>query len=178
MSSSIKTARFTISPLTAADREAFTAYRATEETARYQGWEATYSLEDADGLIAGQPESFPPPEDGWLQLAIHDESGALVGDVAVHTTTQPDTYELGVTVAPSHQRKGVAREALGAVVDALFGEHKAHRVTAETDARNDAVGELLKSLGFTHEGRAREADFFKGEWVSLDSWAILASDRR
>lgn len=174
---SIKTPRFTISPLTAADRQAFTAYRATEATARYQGWEATYSLSDADELIAGQPSSFPPPEDGWLQLAVH-EGTTLVGDVAVHTTTQPNTYEVGVTVAPEHQKKGVGKEALGAVVDALFSQHNAHRVTAETDARNNAVGALLKSLGFTHEGRAREADFFKGEWVSLDSWAVLASDRR
>ncbi|KAL1412807.1 hypothetical protein Q8F55_000555 [Vanrija albida] len=174
---SIATARFTIAPLTSADREAFTAYRATEDTARYQGWEATYSVADADALIAGQPASFPPPEDGWLQLAVH-EGGVLVGDVAVHTTSQPDTYEVGVTVAPGHQRRGVAKEALSAVVDVLFDRHSAHRVTAETDARNDAVGALLKAIGFTHEGRAREADFFKGEWVTLDSWAMLASDRR
>lgn len=50
-------------------------------------------------------------------------------------------------------------------------------MTATSDQRNTAVARLLTALGFRHEGRAVEADWFKGEWTTLDSWAILARER-
>ena len=58
------------------------------------------------------------------------------------------------------------------MVEALF-VHGAHRVFAISDARNEPVARLLARLGFRHEGRNVEADWFKGEWTSIDTWARL-----
>lgn len=41
------------------------------------------------------------------------------------------------------------------------------------DARNQAVARLLARVGMRHEGRAVEADRFKGEWTSVDTYARL-----
>jgi RimJ/RimL family protein N-acetyltransferase len=102
----------------------------------------------------------------------------LLGDVAVHTLDdQPDTYELGVTLAAASQARGIATRALTAVIDHLFDTHDAHRVFAQCDARNDAVKRLLARVGMRHEGTAVEADWFKGEWTSLETWAILRRER-
>jgi RimJ/RimL family protein N-acetyltransferase len=98
----------------------------------------------------------------------------LVGDVAIHTLAdQPDTYELGVTLAPAAQGKGLAAEAVAAVIAHLFASRAAHRVVASCDARNEAVGRLLRRVGMRRESRQVDADWFKEEWTTLDGYAIL-----
>ena len=71
-----------------------------------------------------------------------------MGDVAVHRLAdQPDTFEIGVTLAPAEHGRGFGTEAVTAVVDALFSVHGAHRVIAGCDARNDPVHALLERIG-------------------------------
>lgn len=170
------TARLIIAPLGAADRDAFVAYRRVPEVARWQGWAPSYSEADADELIAAQPRLIESGSGRWTQLGVH-HSGTLIGDLAVHALeSQPDTYELGVTVAPAWQGAGFALEALGALTDHLFTAQAAHRVFAVTDARNQPAARLFQRLGFRHEGRNLKADWFKGEWTSTDTWAMLRSE--
>ncbi|BEJ17660.1 hypothetical protein CspHIS471_0610610 [Cutaneotrichosporon sp. HIS471] len=172
----LRTERLSILPLTTADRDAFVAYRDNPDIARHQGWRVPYTSEDADRLLANQPTSFPPPPGSWLQLAIHGSSG-LLGDLAVHTIAdQPDSYEVGITIAPAVHRTGVGAQALATLLDALFG-CGAHRVTARSDVHNPAVGGLLRKVGFKLEGTAREADWQKGAWQTLQYWGMLRSDR-
>jgi RimJ/RimL family protein N-acetyltransferase len=174
------TGRLSVTPLVSADAEAFVAYRREPAVARFQSWDVGYGADDAARLIAGQPDGDLPAPGGWIQLGIRDrgadggEGGVLLGDVAVHTwVDQPSTYELGVTLAPASQGRGVGAEAVARVIDHLFREAGAHRVVARSDARNAAVARLLGRVGMRHEGRAVEADHFKGEWTSVDTYARL-----
>ena len=169
----ILTDRLELTPLTQADRDAFVAYRRMPEVARWQSWTPDYTQADADDLIASQPSSIESKSGRWLQIAVRC-AGALVGDVAVHALAdQPDSYEVGATIAPTSQGSGYATEALSAVIAGLFGAQGAHRVFALSDARNEPVARLFQRLGFRHEGRNIAADWFKGEWTSVDTWAAL-----
>ncbi len=174
----IETERLSLRPFQAADLAAFAAYRREPEVARYQSWDTTYSNADAErflaeqqGLVFGQPGE-------WVQLAAVERiTGELVGDCAVRVLAdQPATAELGVTLAPEHQGRGLANEALAAVIGRLFGEHGMHRIYAETDDRNAGVHRLLERLGFRCEARLVEADWFKGEWTTLRVFAILSRE--
>ena len=113
-----------------------------------------------------------------MQLAAVDrESGELCGDCAVRVLAdQPATAEIGVTFASEHQGRGLAGEALAAVVATLFADHGMHRVVAETDDRNAPVHRLLERLGFRCEARLVEADWFKGEWTTVRIYALLARE--
>lgn len=174
----IPTDRFVLTPLDATDRSAFTAYRRDPAVARFQSWTPDWSGSDTDALIAAQPARLAARSGDWLQIAVRQaDTRTLVGDVAVHAlANQPDTYELGVTVAPAWQGVGAGLEALGRLVDAVFREQGAHRVIATTDARNTAAARLFRRLGFRHEGRAVDADWCKDEWTSLDTWALLRAE--
>ncbi len=174
----LKTERLRIEPLVAADVLDFIAYRQVPDVARYQSWTPDYSVADADRLLEGQPESALPDEGSWLQLAIRAaDVDSLYGDVAIHRLAeQPDTYEIGVTLAPASQGMGVGTEAVGAILEFLFGEVGAHRVVAFCDARNESVQRLLRRAGMRQESRQIDADYFKGEWTTLDGYAILASE--
>ena len=88
-------------------------------------------------------------------------------------TDHPQTAEVGVTLAPAKQGSGLAAEALGAVVTRLFEHHDIHRVYAQADDRNVPVQRLLERLGFRCEARLIEADWFKGEWTTLRTYAAL-----
>jgi RimJ/RimL family protein N-acetyltransferase len=166
-------------PLALEDVPAFVAYRRVPEVARYQSWSANYSIADAEALVAAQPRSGIPNPGEWVQLALHAPVGvggaaALVGDVAVGADAeQPDTYELGVTLAPRHQGHGYASEALETTIDWLMTQRRAHRVVMQGDARNAAVISLMRRLGLRDEGAVIEGDWFKGEWTTLERFAVL-----
>jgi len=166
-----------IAPLTADDVPAFVAYRRVPEVARYQSWSADYSLADGQALVASQAGKHFPEPGGWMQFGIHTD-GRLVGDLAIHPLAdQPASYEFGVTLDPAHHGSGIATRALQAALDHLFEARRAHRVFAQCDERNDTVKRLLARLGLRHEGTARDADWFKGEWTSVETWAVLADER-
>jgi RimJ/RimL family protein N-acetyltransferase len=129
-------------------------------------------------LLPGRGRERFGARGAWLALAATDRSdGTLAGDCALHfVEDQPATVELGVTFAPAHQGRGLAGEALGAVIAMLFGEHAVHRIFAETDDRNLAVHRLFERLGFRCEARLLHADWFKGEWTTLRVFAILREE--
>jgi len=132
-------------------------------------------MADAERLLAAQRGMDLGHPGRWLQLAAVDrETGSVCGDCAVHVQSdQPGTAEVGVTLAPGMQGRGLATEALGAVVAALFERHGAHRVFARADDRNGPVQRMLARLGFRCEARLIDADWFKGEWATLRVYALL-----
>ena len=93
-------------------------------------------------------------------------------------TDQPATAEIGVTLAHASQGKGLATEALTALLTELFEQRGMHRVFAEADDRNVPVCRLLERLGFRCEARLVEADWFKGEWSTLRLYAMLDREWR
>lgn len=174
----LTSSRLVIEPLAASDVGAFVGYRQEIEVARWQSWTLSYSESDARQLIEGQPTTELPEEGKWIQLAVRDaRGGTLHGDVAVHVLAgQPSTFEIGATLAPGSQKQGVAAEAVARVLDYLFTEATAHRVVAFCDARNEPVARLLRRVGMRRESSQVEADFFKGEWTTLDGYAVLARE--
>lgn len=171
----IATDRLLLRPFQAADLPAFVAYRSRPEVARFQGWDETYSMADAERSLAAQQAVVFGEPGPWVQLAATDRvSGALCGDCAVRVLAdQPRTAEVGITLAPDHQGRGLASEALAAVVTRLFEAHELHRIYAEVDDRNLAVQRLLDRLGFRCEARLVEADWVKDAWSTLRVYAVL-----
>jgi len=169
----IVTARLVLRPFRAGDLAAFVAYRSHPDVARYQSWDTTFSMADAEAFLASQQGVELGTPGAWLQLAAVDrETGTLCGDCAVRVDP-PATAEVGVTFAPAHQGSGLATEALKAVIGELFAQHGLHRVYAQADDRNTAVHRLLDRLGLRCEARLVEADHFKGEWTTLRIYAVL-----
>jgi RimJ/RimL family protein N-acetyltransferase len=172
---SIVTERLELRLLGAEDVPAFAAYRSAPEVARYQSWDTSYSTADGERLVAAQQGVDLGDPGPWVQVAAVDRAtGELCGDCAVRVAAdRPRTAEVGVTFAPATQGSGLATEALGAVVTRLFEQHDIHRVYAEADDRNVPVHRLLERLGFRCEARLVEADWFKGEWTTLRTYATL-----
>lgn len=78
-----------------------------------------------------------------------------IGTLHAHEKRQGHVFEIGYSLARSHWRRGIAREAVSALIDLLFGVEHARRIFADTDPDNDGSNALLAALGFTLEGRLR-----------------------
>jgi RimJ/RimL family protein N-acetyltransferase len=63
------------------------------------------------------------------------------------------------------------------VLDDL-AERGAHRVILTLDERNVPMRRVCVGLGLRLEGTARDADWFKGEWTTVETWAVLGSEWR
>lgn len=155
----LETERLRLRPLEPDDATRFAEYRSDAAVARYQSWE-TMTLEEAEEFIRGLPQRPLAAADEWCQIAIADKrTGELLGDIGL--CRHPDNLvELGVTLAPSAQGRGLAVEACGAVVGWVLSLPDVEGLKAVVDTRNATALALMTRLGmsFDHEETAE----FKG----------------
>jgi RimJ/RimL family protein N-acetyltransferase len=177
LSSVIETPRLTLGRLEPADLPAFLAYRNDPEVARYQSWE-TISEADGAALIAEQATFAPGTPGRWAQLAVRlRDGGALVGDLALHVeAADPRLGEIGFTFDRRFQGRGLAQEAVRALLDLAFGTLGLHRVRAIVDCRNAAAVRLLERLGMRREGHFVQHAWFKGAWCDESLYAMLRDE--
>jgi ribosomal-protein-alanine N-acetyltransferase len=171
-----ETARLRVRPFTVGDLEAFVAYRADADVERYQSW-SDYTVEDGRALIEAmqglRPGGAAPGQ--WLQLALEETAGGqLVGDLALKIDVdEPREAEVGFSLAPAHQGKGYATEALRGLLGHAFETLELHRVVAVTDALNTPAAALLQRVGMRQEAHFHENVFVKGSWGSELLFAML-----
>ena len=136
----LSSARLILRQLQRGDVAGLCAYRSLPEVARFQSWES-FGPDDAARLIAGQTDLEPGVPGTWFQWGIVEAvTGNLVGDCGLHCLQEdPRRLEVGITLAPSHQGRGYATEALSCLLDVAFGALGKHRLSAVTDAENHAV---------------------------------------
>ncbi len=154
-------ARVRLRRLRDADLACFQAYRGDAEVGRWQGWQPMADAAALDFLreMAGAP--WCPPG-AWFQLAIAAvDDDALLGDIGLHLAADAASLEIGFTLARAVQGRGLAAEAVGLAVDAVFAHTQAVRIEAITDVRNAASVRLLQRLGFALAGT--QPALFRGE---------------
>jgi RimJ/RimL family protein N-acetyltransferase len=175
-----ETPRLILRPFEDRDAVPFAAYRSDPEVARYQGWEAPYSLAQAEEFVSEMKARIPGAPGKWYQIAIESKAdGILIGDCAFkRPDDEPRVAELGLTMARAYHRLGYGSEAMQVLLDDLFVSFDLHRVFANCDPQNAAPIRLLEKLGFRHEGCFRKSLWLKGEWVDEDWYAILDREWR
>lgn len=71
--------------------------------------------------------------------------------------------ELGYWLGPAYWGRGIAREAVSTLTQALFtGDAPFHRLFAIVAAGNTASARVLEATGFRHEGTLRESAIKEG----------------
>jgi RimJ/RimL family protein N-acetyltransferase len=165
-------------PLVLADVAPLAAYRGHPDVLRYQSWEG-YDEAQALVLVEAMTDSRPGIPGEWHQWAIEERTtGLLAGDFGLRTFDDGRQGEIGFTLAPGAQGRGLGTEAARLVLRAAFAELGFHRVVANIDPLNAPAAALLGRLEFRYEGRSRESVFVHGAWADDDHYALLASEWR
>jgi RimJ/RimL family protein N-acetyltransferase len=137
------------------DLPVFLGYRSDPLVARYQGW---WPMDEAKARVFLREQGANASVDfagRWFQLGIADAAtDALQGDLGVWLSHDRTEAELGITVAPAVQGRGIGRSAMRAGLALLFADPAVTRVRANADARNTPCRRMLVAAGFRETGTA------------------------
>lgn len=163
----LRTARLRLRRSLPGDAEAISAYRSDPEVRAHQGWHKT-DPDHVRGEIEQMLRRVPGEPGGWVQFTVETlEDGTLVGDVGLCPDREDaDVMLVGYTVAPSHQGRGYATEAVGALVDYAFDTLDAEVVRAYADAGNDPSVRVAAKVGLLVVERFEESDA-DGSWSGV-----------
>ena len=93
-----------------------------------------------------------PGQPFFLGMEVRD-GGKLAGYVSLSfTDAQRLQMGLNLFLNRSHQRQGLAAEAVAALLGFCFAGIHLHRVTASCDSRHTAAGRLFEKAGLRREG--------------------------
>jgi ribosomal-protein-alanine N-acetyltransferase len=81
--------------------------------------------------------------------------------------------ELGYWILPEYQGKGLAAEAISAMITHGFENMALHRIEAEVETENAPSSRILRKMGFELEGIKKECEYINGRFIDLEFWAKL-----
>ncbi len=174
----LTTARLVLRPGQARDAESLFRCTGDPEVARYVLWTPHRSVAECRSHIrylnrkarGGEPSS-------WV-IALRD-TGRAIGTIGFTSyADETRTAEVGYSIARDQWNRGIATEALSALLSLCFERMKLHRVEALHDVENPASGHVMQHCGMRYEGTLRQKVFNKGQWRDVCLWAMLDTDYR
>ncbi len=156
--------------------DAFALY-SNAEVCRYWSFAPWTTLAQAEAWLAERLAMRPPAVHGWALTESGDDR--LIGTTALFSLSGPNQRaELGYSLLPSRQGRGLAHEAVRLALVHAFGPLGLERVEADVDPRNEPSWRLLERFGFQREGLLRNRWRVGGEFA--DSWiyGLLRADYR
>ncbi len=150
------------------------SYRGDPLVSRYQSFRP-HSIAEVERFIKRSSGNFNV-EGTWHQVGIFLD-GTLIGDIGIHFIGPDNTQcEIGYTLAPDRQGKGLAAEAVSGVIDYLFSTLGKHRVLASIDPDNAPSLRLVEKLGFRKEAHFRKSVLVDGAWRDDLVYGLLAEE--
>lgn len=170
--------RVRLRPFVEADLDAMAAYRGDAEVCRFLPFEPQ-SPSDIRGRIGHLfgCTSLEGERGGIILVIERVSDGQVVGDLVLfHLDPEAGSAEIGWVVSPAASGRGLATEAVRALVDTAFGVYDLRRVTARIDPRNVRSVALAERIGMRREAHFVENEWFKGGWSDELRYALLARE--
>lgn len=140
------------------------------ETLRYSARKAfPTSLDDARAY----PEAARKAGDLHLAVCTRDD-GHHIGNVSLQRITWAQGSAVLSILIGAARGNGYGAEAIELLTGHAFRSMGLRRLSAESP--NPAFNAAVKRLGWTHEGRRRQALLVDGAWADLECWGILRDE--
>jgi RimJ/RimL family protein N-acetyltransferase len=177
----VLTERLLVRRASAADVEPTWRFRRLEEVSRW----LTSASTDLEGYRARflSPTRLP-------KTLVVEHGGAVIGDLMlavedgwaqaeVEEVAKGVQAELGWCLDPAYGGRGLATEAVRALIRLAFDQLRLRRVTANCFADNEPSWRLMERVGMRREAYyVREALHRTGQWLDGASYALLAEEWR
>ena len=148
------------------------------DVCRYLMWEPM-DLDATRELLGRRVKQTTIAADGDAMLLAVEEraTGRMIGEFMLHVTSiESGQGEIGWSLHPDVQGRGLATEGAREVLRTGFETLKLHRIVAGADPRNGASLRVMEKLGMRKEAELMEMAFVKGEWIDEVIYAILAGE--
>ncbi|MEW4283331.1 GNAT family N-acetyltransferase [Priestia koreensis] len=172
----IETERLVLRELVEQDAPALYDYFSDKHVLAYYGMEPLQSLHEAKAMIENF-NAMVEKKQGMRLAIVEKESGETIGTCGFHNyAPRHKRAEIGYELAPSHWGKGLATEAVEALVTHLFTTYDLSRIGAVVFIENVASRTLLQKIGFQEEGVLREYMVQSGVAHDVIMHAVLSSE--
>jgi RimJ/RimL family protein N-acetyltransferase len=174
----IVTPRLRLRALRADDAPALLAIFSDPDVTRYWADPPYTGLADAEALVARVEAQFAA-RSAFRWGIVWREADAVLGTCSLYALEAAHRRaEVGFALAREAWGRGVASEAVAALVDFAFTTLGLHRIEADVDPRNAASLRTLERLGFRREGYLRERYLVGGEVQDSVLVGLLRADPR
>ncbi|KIL38795.1 alanine acetyltransferase [Gordoniibacillus kamchatkensis] len=160
-------------------RHAEELYRLTDRNRdRLREWlpwlNGTRGMEDSEAFIRTSLQHFANANGGNFGVFYR---GQMAGCIGLHNIDWGNRKtSIGYWLGADFQRRGIMTLACGAILDYVFGELELNRAeirAAEFNARSRAIPERL---GFTNEGKIRQAEWLYDHYVDHVVYGMLRDE--
>lgn len=141
----------------------------------FDNWQPMKKRSEADRVARWMASLWPKRAGvGW---AILTGDGRFCGSIRYNWLNKRWRHgEIGYELLPEMWGKGIASEAVRAVIAFGHGPYGLHRIEAWTLPGNPASDRVLEKNGFAFEGLARGKAHFKGAYRDFRMFARIADD--
>lgn len=174
----LETARLILRPFTEADAgQVFDNWASDAEVTKYLTWPTHQSVEQSLGYMRYCVKCYEAPD--TYQWGIERrEDHALIGSISVVRIHEDiGEMELGWVIGRRFWGQGYTPEAAKRVLDFLFDEVGANRISAGHDVNNPNSGKVMRKIGMKYEGTTRQSARNNQGIVDCSHYAVLRSDR-
>lgn len=172
----LETERLLLRKLAPKDAADMYEYSCRPETSEYLLWSPHTHLSFTADLIRYLQNEYEIGR--YFDFAvIYKENMKMIGTAGLTSIDEKNSScEVGYVLNPDYWNKGIATEALQAVMNFAFCELNFNRVEAKYMAGNEASRHVMEKCGMTHEGIQRSKLFVKGKFRDIGVCAILRSE--
>ncbi len=174
----VRRERVRLRPFEERDLDAMAAYRGDAEVCRYLPFDPQTAddIRRRNGALMGR--TTLEGENGGVMLAVERlDDDDVIGDLVLfHLDPAAGSAEIGWVMSPAASGRGLATEAVRALIDTAFEVYGLRRLVARIDPDNARSVALAERLGMRREAHFVEEDWFKGRWSDLLVYAVLARE--
>lgn len=151
-------------------------YSCRPETSRYLLWNPHENLRYTKKYISYLQTAYRNEE--FFDFGLVDKkSGKMIGTCGFTDFDIPNnSAEIGYVLHPDFWGKGLAKEAILRVMAFGFAELRLHRISAKIMTGNAASKKVAEKCGMRHEATRIDAMLIKGNYETIDEYAILAKE--
>ena len=166
----LKTERLVLRQIMPADQMQVYLGLSNRQVIKYYGVEY-HSFPDTGEQMKWYQELYENKTGLWWAITLGGNE--LVGACGYYNLQVPHRKgELGYWLLPAYWRQGLMQEALQSVIPFGLRNLNLHRIEAYVETENQASGQLLRRLGFQHEGTLQDAEIKNDRFISLDVFAM------
>ncbi|RCW76962.1 GNAT family N-acetyltransferase [Saliterribacillus persicus] len=172
----LETERLILRKITPDDANSILSYLSDEEVMKYYGLEPFNTINDALDEISWY-QSIHTNSTGIRWGITLKEKGIVIGSCGFHNINpQHFRTEIGFELSKEQWRKGIAVEAVEAILSYGFEYMNFQRIEALIEPPNIPSQKLVEKLGFIREGLLRNYEFTCGKFDDLYMYSLLKQD--
>ncbi|OIK14911.1 GNAT family N-acetyltransferase [Bacillus sp. MUM 13] len=172
----LETDRLILRQVIDSDKNDMFEYLSDPRVMQYYGMEPFTESKSIQSEIDWYSSIFSEKSGVRWGICLKDD-GKMIGSCGFHNRESKHfRAEIGYELHHDYWGKGIAKEALTAILLYGFTELKLMRIQAFIEPANDSSRSLVKKLGFKEEGLLRKYEYTVGKFDDLYIYSLLKGE--